>query len=206
MRQTKKNVRIAILAASGVAESDLAEALEALRSANLEADLIAAEGPQIVAWDKAGSGWGQAFDVNLTLGQADPDDYDLLFLPGSIMNPDVLRNDPTAIDFVCRFFEAGKPVGALCRGPWMMINTGVARGERKMSYHSRRTDVDQFVNDLAQREQISDDGPRALRTTSRLQMILWEARAHHQPLAPRRPTTDDAGVARVDGRRWVCPV
>ena len=206
MRRTDKDLRVAVLAASGVAEADLAGSLEAFRSAGVDADLIAAEGPQIVAWDKTISDWGRAFDIDLTLDQANPDAYGLIFLPGSIMNPDALRTDPTAIDFVCRFFEAGKPVAALCRGPWMMINAGVARGERNRSYHSRRTDVRRFVDNLVQRDPLPGDEERPLHRTTHLQMILWEGRSSHQPLAPRRPRTRDAGVARVKGGRWVCPV
>jgi protease I len=79
--------------------------------------------------------------VDVPLSQADPSGYDALLLPGGVLNPDRLRRDPTALQFVRAFFAAGKPVGAICRGPWTLIDAGVVRGRRVTSYQSIALDL-----------------------------------------------------------------
>jgi protease I len=77
----------------------------------------------------------------VALSEAKPDDYDALLLPGGVMNPDKLRMQPAAVDFVKAFFDAGKPVAAICHGPWTIIEAGAARGRRIASWPSLKTDL-----------------------------------------------------------------
>ena len=79
--------------------------------------------------------------VDVPLSQARSEDYDALLLPGGVMNPDKLRRNPKALEFVKGFFEAGKPVAAICHGPWTLIDAGVAKGRRLTSYESIQTDL-----------------------------------------------------------------
>jgi protease I len=72
--------------------------------------------------------------VDVTLDRAKPEDFDVLLLPGGVINPDALRIDPKAVAFVKAFFDAGKPVAAICHGPWTIIETGAARGRRITSF------------------------------------------------------------------------
>jgi protease I len=85
--------------------------------------------------------WGKDFPVDQPLGQARPDDFDALLLPGGVLNPDKLRLEPKAIAFVKSFFDAGKPVAAICHGPWTIIDAGAAQGRHLTSWPSLKTDL-----------------------------------------------------------------
>ncbi|MFQ5719392.1 MAG: DJ-1/PfpI family protein [Acidobacteriota bacterium] len=207
MRMPNESLRrIAILAASGVEQRDIAEPLAAIAQSGLEACVIAPDGDTLVAWDRVRSDWGREFDLGATLDTADAADHDLLFLPGSVMNPDALRNDPRAIDLVCRFFETAKPVAALCRGPWMLINAGVARGEKHASYHSTRTNFRAFIEKVAGRMPLpgDDDDPR--RRTARQEIIVWRSRGARAVVTRHRSVTSVPGTIRREGSRLICPV
>ena len=84
---------------------------------------------------------GDTFPVDRTAAEADPDDYDGLVLPGGVANPDFLRTNPDVVRFVRSFFEAGKPVGAICHGPWTLVEAGVVEGRTLTSWPSLRTDL-----------------------------------------------------------------
>src|SRR5207248_2897401 len=96
--------------------------------------------------------------VDVTLDQAKADDYDALVLPGGVMNPDKLRIDTRAVDFVRSFFEAGKPVAAICHGPWTLIDAGVVRGREMTSYPSIKTDLKNAGARWVDREVVVDNG------------------------------------------------
>jgi protease I len=85
--------------------------------------------------------WGDELPVDLSLDQAKPQDFDALLLPGGVINPDALRILPNAVAFAKAFFDAGKPVAAICHGPWTVIETGAARGRRIASWPSLKTDL-----------------------------------------------------------------
>ena len=85
--------------------------------------------------------WGDSFAVERHLDEADPRHYDALVLPGGVMNPDKLRRDPKVQQFVRSFFEEGKPVGAICHGPWTLIDAGVVKGRKVTSYETIQTDL-----------------------------------------------------------------
>ena len=85
--------------------------------------------------------WGREVEVDQPLRTADPKKYHALMLPGGVMNPDALRMNPAAVAFVRSFFEHGKPVAAICHGPWTVIETGAAQGQRMTSWPSLKTDI-----------------------------------------------------------------
>jgi protease I len=132
--------RIAILVANeGVEQVELTSPLDAVRDAGAEVELLAPEGDEIQAFNHLDK--GDTFTPDKVVGEADPDDYDGLVLPGGVANPDQLRTDTDAVQFVRSFFEAGKPVGAICHGPWTLINAGVVDGRTLTSWPSLQADL-----------------------------------------------------------------
>jgi len=134
-----KNLKIAILATDGVEEVELAEPRKALEAAGAKTKLVSPKDREIHAWQF--TDWGENFPVDLTLSEARPEDFDALLLPGGVINPDRLRIEPKAVAFAKAFFDAGKPVAAICHGPWTVIETGAARGRRMTSWPSLKTDI-----------------------------------------------------------------
>jgi protease I len=132
--------RIAFLMANeGVEQVELTEPLEAVRDAGAEAELIAPEAGEIQAFNHLDK--GDVFSADRAVGDADADAYDGLVLPGGVANPDQLRTKPEAVEFVRSFFEAGKPVGAICHAPWTLVEADVVRGRTLTSWPSLRTDL-----------------------------------------------------------------
>ena len=132
--------KIAILVANeGVEQVELTSPLGALREAGADLDLLAPEGAEIQAFNHLDK--GDTFTPDKAVGEADPDDYDGLVLPGGVANPDQLRTDTEAVQFVRSFFEAGKPVGAICHAPWTLINADVIDGRTLTSWPSLQTDL-----------------------------------------------------------------
>ena len=104
------------------------------------------------------SDWGETVTVDQPLASADPTGYDALLLPGGVMNPDQLRRDGTARAFVRHFFDAGKPVAAICHAPWTLIDSGVASGRRLTSYHTIQEDLKNAGADWVDEEVVVDRG------------------------------------------------
>ena len=131
--------RIAFLTANeGVEQVELTEPLEAVREAGAEADLLAPEDGEVQAFNHLDK--GDTFEAD-GVGGADPSHYDGLVLPGGVANPDQLRTSPEAVAFVRAFFEAGKPVGVICHGPWTLIEADVVQGRTLTSWPSLQTDL-----------------------------------------------------------------
>ncbi|OMC45960.1 peptidase C56 [Mycobacterium sp. IS-2888] len=132
--------RIAILAADGVEKVELEQPREALQGAGAEVQLLSLKSGEIQArnhdLEPAGT-----FAVDRTVSDASVDQFDGLVLPGGTVNPDKLRLDDSAVSFVRDFVNSGKPVGAICHGPWTLVEAGVAAGRRLTSYPSIRTDL-----------------------------------------------------------------
>jgi protease I len=147
---------IAILATDGFEQVELTEPKGALEEAGATVHVIAPEGGRIRGWDR--TDWGEEVTVDLELGQARPEAYDGLVLPGGQINPDKLRLVPQAVDFVRAFFAAGKPVGAICHGPWLLVEADVARGRTLTSYASIRTDLRNAGAEWVDREVVVDQG------------------------------------------------
>jgi protease I len=132
--------RVAILVANeGVEEVELTSPRDALCAAGADVDLLALEDSDVQAFNHLDQ--GDAFTPDKVVAAADPDDYDGLVLPGGVANPDQLRTDTDAVQFVRAFFEAGKPVGVICHGPWTLINADVVDGRTLTSWPSLQTDL-----------------------------------------------------------------
>ena len=133
--------RIAFLAANAFEESELTKPWQALQQAGAELELVSLEEGEITALDELELKPGRSVRVDKTVEEANADDYDGLVLPGGVGNPDKLRADENAVHFVRQFFEQGKPVGAICHGPWTLVEAGVVRGRTLTSYASIQTDI-----------------------------------------------------------------
>jgi protease I len=134
-----KGMRVAILATDGFEQSELLDPRQALDAAGAETEVISLKNGDIRGWKH--KEWGESVHVDRAVGAANPKDYGALVLPGGVMNPDALRMQSQAVSFVRAFFEAGKPVAAICHGPWTIVETGAARGYRMTSWPSLKTDI-----------------------------------------------------------------
>ena len=130
---------IAILATNGFEQSELEVPLNTLRDAGAEVHVISPEEGEIKGWD--GDNWGDTVPVDKSLNGADAADYDAIVLPGGQINPDLLRVNKGAIEFIKAFGNAGKPVAAICHAPWLLIEAGLAEGRMLTAYPSIRTDL-----------------------------------------------------------------
>ena len=131
--------KIVILATNGFEQSELTEPLNKLSEANASVEVVSVQPGEIRGWDE--DHWGDRVAVDRTIGEARVEHYDVLVLPGGQINPDLLRTNGEAVRFVREFMESGKPVAAICHGPWMLVEADVLHGKRVTSYHSIRTDV-----------------------------------------------------------------
>jgi len=148
--------KVAILVADGFEQVELTGPQEALEAAGAETEIVSPAEKKVKGWEE--KDWGDKFKVDVPLEEADADDYDALLLPGGVMNPDKLRLHPKAISFIRAFFDAHKPVAAICHGPWTLIDAGVARGRRMTSYPSIKTDLVNAGVDWVDEEVVVDNG------------------------------------------------
>lgn len=156
MKTSLNGKRVAILATEGFEQSEFEEPRQALDEAGARTRFVSPQGGKVKAWD--GDDFGDSFDVDLVLDEADPDDFDALLLPGGVMNPDKLRTVPAAVKFVRAFFDAGKPVAAICHGPQLLIEAGVVRGRRLTSYPSLQTDLRNAGAEWTDEAVVTDQG------------------------------------------------
>jgi protease I len=148
--------KVAFLATDGVEQVEYTEPRKAVEQAGAEAYLVALEPGQIQGFnhlDKA-----DRFPVDVAVAKASADDYDGLVLPGGVANPDVLRTDPDAVQFVRSFFEAGKPVASICHGAWTLVEADVVRGRTLTSWPSIKTDVENAGGTWVDEEVHTDRG------------------------------------------------
>ena len=148
--------RVAILVADGFEQVELAEPRKALDDAGAETRVVSPAEGKVRGWNH--TEWGDEVRVDQPLDEARPQDYDALLLPGGVINPDKLRILPRAVEFVRAFFEARKPVAAICHGPWTLIEAGVATGRRMTSWPSLKTDLKNAGADWSDKEVIVDRG------------------------------------------------
>ncbi len=148
--------RVAILATEGFEQSELACPKEALEEAGAKPEIVSPAGEKVQGWNE--TKWGKKFTVDVALDQARSQDYDALVLPGGVMNPDKLRMMPRAVQFVREFFEQGKPVAAICHGPWTLIEAGVVKGRRMTSWPSLKTDLRNAGADWVDEQVVVDNG------------------------------------------------
>lgn len=150
------NRTIAILATDGFEEVELTKPKAALDDAGATTHVVSPERGSIKAWDK--DDWGTSVDVDRVLSDANPDDYDGLLLPGGVMNPDTLRANSDAVEFVKAFFRAGKPVAAICHGPWLLVEAGAAKDRKLTSYKSIQTDLKNAGANWVDEAVVTDQG------------------------------------------------
>ncbi len=131
--------RIAILASDGFEQSELLEPRAALKAAGFSVDVVSPNSGEIRGWDE--KDWGDSVPVDVALSEASASDYDALVLPGGVINPDTLRIDEASVAFVKAFDAAGKPLAAICHGPWLLVESGAAKGRKVTSWSSLKTDL-----------------------------------------------------------------
>ena len=131
--------RVAILATHGFEQSELEVPLAKLKEAGAKVDVVSPENREIKGWDM--KDWGRPVKVDRSLADASVDDYDAIVLPGGQINPDLLRINDKALEFIRAFFDQKKVVAAICHAPWLLIETGIIKGRKATSYHSIKTDV-----------------------------------------------------------------
>jgi len=133
------DVKVAILVTDGFEQVELTEPKKALENAGAKVEVVSPKENTVKAWDQ--SDWGIEIKVDKKLNEANADDYHALVLPGGQINPDKLRAMDDAVKFTRSFFEQGKPVAAICHGPWTLIEADVVAGRNLTSYHSIKTDL-----------------------------------------------------------------
>jgi protease I len=137
--ETLKGLKVAILVTDGFEQVEMARPRRALDEAGAQTQIVSPKAGLVRAWKF--SEWGDRFPVDVPLDQAKPQDFDALLLPGGLVNLDALRMQPKAMAFAKAFFDAEKPVAAICRGPWTLTEISAASGRRITSCASLKTDL-----------------------------------------------------------------
>ena len=156
MQKSIQGKRVAILVTEGVEQIELQEPRRDLMAAGIHTDLVSPKGGQIRAWKD--NNWGDAIKVDVSLQDAEEAQYDALILPGGVTNPDMLRMDERAIIFVRRFFESGKPIAAICHGPWLLAEAGVLEGRTVTLWRSIKTDLMNAGATWVDEQVVTDEG------------------------------------------------
>ncbi len=147
---------VAVLATDGFEQSELEQPVAALTAAGATVHVIAPKGGEIQGWEHHDK--GRKVAVDLELSKAKPGDYDALILPGGVINPDALRLEKKAIAFIQDFVKSGKPIGAICHGPWTLINAGGVEGKTMTSWPSLETDLKNAGAKWVDKEVVVDQG------------------------------------------------
>ena len=156
MADELKGKRVAFLFTEGAEQIEVTEPLDAVRKAGADVDIVSLEKGEVEMWNHFDK--GDKISADVAVADADPSSYDGLVLPGGVANPDQLRGDKDAVKFVRTFFEQDKPVGVICHGPWMLVETGVAKGRKVTSWPSLKTDLRNAGADWVDEEVVVDNG------------------------------------------------
>jgi protease I len=156
MANELRNKRVAVLVENGFEQSELVEPKKALEEAGARAEVISPQQGKVKAWNH--TNWGIEVPVDRPLNEAKPDEYDALLLPGGVLNPDKLRINPKAIEFIRHFVTSGKPIAAICHGPWTLIEAGAVKGRRMTSWPSLATDLRNAGANWVDEEVVVDNG------------------------------------------------
>ncbi len=148
--------RVAALVTKGFEQVELFEPRKALEAVGATVQVVAPDSQKVRGWNR--TEWGEEVKVDVPLDSARADDYDALLLPGEVMNPDRLRMNPKAVQFVKSFFENGKPIAVICHGPWTLVEADVVRGIRMTSFPSVKTDLINAGADWVDEEVVVDRG------------------------------------------------
>jgi protease I len=147
---------VAVLATDGVEQVELTEPVKALKQAGAQVTVVSPKSGTIQGWNHMDK--GDAIAVDMALDQADPAGFDALLLPGGVVNPDQLRLEPKAIDFIRHFVQAKKPIAAICHGPWTLIDAGGVSGRRMTSWPSLKVDLTNAGAQWEDSEVVTDRG------------------------------------------------
>ena len=147
-------MKVAILIENGFEQVEMTDPRKALDQAGAQTRIVSPAGQKVKGWKM--KEWGDEFPVDVPLDSARADEYDALLLPGGVMNPDKLRMQPRAVDFVKSFFQNGKPVAVICHGPWTVLEAGYARGKTITSWPSLKTDLKNAGANWVDREVVLD--------------------------------------------------
>lgn len=146
--------KIAFLATDGFEQAELLEPRKALDEAGATTVLVSPKSGEIKSWNH--TEWGQTVNVDKSLADANPNDYDALVLPGGVINPDHLRTDPAAVNFVKQFVATGRTTAAICHGPWTLLETGALKGKTVTSWPSLKTDLKNAGANWVDQEVVTD--------------------------------------------------
>jgi protease I len=196
--QTLKGKKVAILVTDGFEQVELTEPRKALDAAGAQTSIVSPKSDKVRAWKF--TDWGEEMKVDLSLDKAKPEDFDALLLPGGVINPDRLRIEPKAVEFAAAFFDAGKPVAAICHGPWTVIETGAAAGRRIASWPSLKTDLENAGAQWVDEEAVVDGNLVSARKPEDIpafnrEMIQLFARSPEEIEQEEVETAGDEGVA-----------
>ncbi|NRD24215.1 type 1 glutamine amidotransferase [Winogradskyella litoriviva] len=147
---------VAILATNGFEESELREPKKALENAGADVHIVSLESGEIKGW--ADGNWSNSYKVDKTLNEVNQKDYNALMLPGGQINPDILRKNEDAVNFVKSFFENHKPVAAICHAPWLLAEADVLKDRKITSYDSIKTDLINAGANWVDEEVVVDSG------------------------------------------------
>jgi protease I len=156
MDELLQGKKIAILATDGFEQAELLEPRKALEEQGATTLVVSPEKGKIRGWDE--KDWGEEISVDLDLNSASAEDFDALLLPGGVMNPDKLRMNKQAVEFVREFFADGKPVAAICHAPWMLVEAGAVGGRTLTSWPSLQTDIRNAGGSWVDQEVVVDEG------------------------------------------------
>jgi protease I len=148
--------KIAILVTNGFEQSELLEPRKALDQAGATTQVVSPAEGKVKGWNH--KEWGNEVPIDVPLKSANAEDFDALLLPGGVMNPDQLRMDPKAVEFVKHFEVARKPIAAICHGPWTLIEAGAVRGRTLTSWPSLKTDLRNAGANWVDQEVVNDAG------------------------------------------------
>ena len=147
--------KVAFVVTDGFEQVELTDPRRALEREGAVCDLVAPNEGKVRGWKH--TDWGDELHVDVPLAQADPEDYDALVLPGGVMNPDKLREIPEVLELVRRFFESSKTVGAICHGPWTLVDAGVLEGRKLTSFAALQADLTNAGAEWVDQEVVVDD-------------------------------------------------
>ena len=139
MARNVEGKKVAIITENGFEEVELTGPKKALEEAGVTVHILSPQKNMVKAWNH--DHWSIELPVDGQLHNANVEDYDMLVIPGGVMNPDKMRSDKDCISFAQQFLESGRPVGAICHGPQLLIETGMISGRKMTSYHSIKTDL-----------------------------------------------------------------
>ncbi|HET8887102.1 MAG TPA: type 1 glutamine amidotransferase domain-containing protein [Salinimicrobium sp.] len=148
--------KVAILATNGFEDSELRSPKESMEEEGFQVDIVSLESGKIKGWEKGN--WASEINVDRTVKEASANDYDALMIPGGVINPDKLRREEPALNFVKDFFKSKKPVGAICHAPWVLISAGVVKDRKMTSFHSIKDDVINAGGKWEDKEVVVDQG------------------------------------------------